>query len=284
MFDTHCHLNFKAYKKTLDQVIASSSAAGVTDILIPGTDLKTSLRGYEIAKEHSHYYASAGIHPHHVFDIYVKVKELDEDATVAYIDDELREIEGLLAHDKVVAVGEIGLDRHMYVKTKYAEYEVTDSFITVQKRVMLAQLDLALQYGKSVIFHNRESATDLLDVLEEHWDQQLAGKTVFHCCEANRDLLEFAKKHNVFIGVDGDITYGTHKDEFIRNVPLDQLVIETDAPFLLPEPLRSEKKYPNTPQNLLLIAEKVAYLKNVSLAELSRITSENGRKLFQISS
>lgn len=282
MFDTHSHLNFKAFKKTLTQVIEESFKAGVRDILIPGTDLKTSKRAYELACTNPHLYASAGIHPHHVFDIYIKVKGLDEDATVAYIEDELKEISILLKHNKVVAVGEIGLDRHIYLKTKYAEYEVTDAFVEVQKRVLIAQLQLALQYNKSIIFHNRESADDLLSVLSTHWNEQFSGKSVFHCCEANDDLLAFAVKHKVYIGVDGDITYGTHKDAFIKAVPLDHLVIETDAPFLLPEPLRSEKKYPNTSANLTLIAEKVAFLKKISLEELIRITTENSNRLFQI--
>ena len=103
---------------------------------------------------------------------------------------------------------------------------------------------------------------------------------VFHCCEADERLLEFAIKHNIYIGVDGDVTFSKSKQEFIRKVPLELLVLETDSPFLLPEPLRSQKLYPNKPSNLPIIVEIVAKLLKIDMEEITDITSSNAINLF----
>jgi len=150
---------------------------------------------------------------------------------------------------------------------------------------------LAIKYDKSLILHNREAREDILEVLREMWDKKLEGRTVFHCCEPDMELLEFAKKHKMFIGIDGDVTYwkkklfgfAQSKQEFIKKVPLEMLVLETDSPFLIPElsGSRSWTRY-NEPKNIVLIAEFVAKLKNVSINRLIDTTTENAKKLFKI--
>lgn len=274
MFDTHCHLNFKAFKKILPDIIESAKEEGLTNILIPGTDVKTSRDGVEIAKQHNWIFAAVGIHPHHVYKILKR-----DDITV---DSELKEIESLLHEPKVKAVGEIGMDKHIYEETVYQEYNVDGAFINLQKELFRKQIQLAITYDKSLILHNREAIDDLIPILKEMWDEKLKGKTVLHCCEPIIELLDFAKEHNIYIGVDGDITYYPEKQEFITLVPEDLLVLETDSPFLLPEPLRSQKMYPNKPVNIKIVAEKVANLRKISAENLAKQTTENAMKLFNI--
>ena len=274
MFDTHCHLNFKIFKKNYSEVITAAKRSGVNYIVIPGTDLETSVRAVEIAEQNTGIYAAVGIHPHHVFQIQNSKLEVQNYKS------ELKNIEKLLTNPKIVAVGEVGLDRHVYKKTKYEDYQVDEAFIELQKELFIAQLKLAIKYKKSVIIHNREAKKDLLSILTNNPSLITSTKIVFHCCEPDDELLQFAKKHNVFIGVDGDVTYWKEKQKFIKKIPLELMVLETDSPLLLPEPLRSQKLYPNEPKNIYLIAEFIAKLKNMTIGQLIEETANNSMKLF----
>ena len=258
MFDTHCHLNFKRLEKDLDNVISQANVAGVTQIVIPGTDVPTSQKAVEIAGKYEGVYAAVGIHPHHVFDMITK----NENGKTKNYNEKLKailfEIETLILERKVVAVGEVGMDKHVYEMTKYPSYQISDEFIELQKELFRAQIKLAIQHNKSLILHNREAKKEFLQTLRESWDEKLSGRTVFHCCEPDPELLRFAVEYDIFIGVDGDVTYNLEKQSFVKTIPIERLVLETDSPFLLPEPLRSQKKYPNLPQNIPLIAEYIA--------------------------
>ena len=194
----------------------------------------------------------------------------------------LKDIETLLTHPKVVAVGEVGLDKHYYQETKYADYTISQEFIDLQKKLLTAQIQLAIQYKKSLILHNREAKKEFLAVITENWSESLAFKAVFHCGEADQDLLSFAKEHHIFIGVDGDVTYDVKKQEFVKTIPLKLLVLETDSPYLLPEPLRSKKMFPNEPKNIPLIAQCISEITNTSIKRLIEVTTENAKRLFQL--
>ena len=278
MFDTHCHLNFGAFDSNVDEVVANALDAGVNQIMIPSTDIATSDKAIDRANKSENVFAAVGIHPHHVFELKSKNIKLEED---------LNRIELLLQNKKVLAVGEVGMDRHYYKSTKHSDYEITNEFMTLQAEVFRMQVLLALKHDKSLILHNRESKKEFLNTLLSVWDKKLEGRAVFHCCEPDDELLEFAKKHRLFIGVDGDVTYSKQKQEFIKRVPLEMLVLETDSPFLSPEPFRSqprETRGPNVPANLRLIAEFVANLKEVSTQQLSQATTANAQKLFGLNS
>ena len=270
-FDTHCHLNFSRFKKNVDEVFRQAIDAGVVGIVIPGTDIKTSQKSIELAqkygKEGFNVWSAVGIHPHHVFE------PNDFDQLIA-------DLEMLLKQERVVAVGEIGLDRHEYEETKYKDYHVDESFIKAQKKLFRAQFLCAIEHKKSVIMHNREAKDDLVPLMRELWDSSLKGRAVLHCCEPDPELLLLAKELGLFLGVDGDLTYWEEKQAFIKEVPLEMLDIETDAPFLLPEPLKSQKLYPNTPSNVVLVAQKVAEIKGESLERVAEVTSANARSLF----
>lgn len=286
MFDTHCHLNFKAFSGKVTQVIEEAKKTGVNYFVVPGTDLETSKKAIEIAEKFNGVYAAVGIHPHHIMEIKNQQSKIKNYNTKSKVE----EIEKLLSHPKVVAVGEIGLDRYIYQKTKYNNYQVDEEFIELQKMFFIEQLKLAEKYKKGVIIHNRQAKKDLLEILSSpNYELRITNYSfVFHCCEPDDDLLDFAIKHRIFIGVDGDVTYSQEKQEFIKKVPLELLVLETDSPFLLPvipSLTRSEKdrkKIINEPKNLPLIADFVANLKDISVGQLVNITIKNSKKLFNI--
>lgn len=288
MFDTHCHLNFKAFKKTLPDVIARAHESGITNIVIPGTDVKTSKKAVEIAQAHKEIYAALGIHPHHAMKYFSRhpegVTRLKDPEYIQEIlraaQDDISEMELLLSEEKVVAVGEIGMDRHMYEETVYENYAVNDQFVEIQKELLKKQIDLAKKYNKSLIFHNREAKADVLSILNDQWDAAFEYRAVFHCCEPDTELLDFAKVHKMFLGVDGDITYYPEKQEFIKQVPVEMLVLETDSPFLLPEPLKTERKYPNEPKNIAVFIDLIADLKKMTVEEVIRRTTANAHTLF----
>lgn len=275
MFDTHCHLNFSAFKKTLPDVVKRAKDAGVAYFVVPGTDVERSVKAIEVAEKYTGVFAAVGIHPHHVFEFKGENEELR-------MEKELKEIEKLLSNAKVVAVGEIGLDKHIYGHTKYENYQIDENFINKQKTLLRQQIALAIQYNKSLILHNREAKAEILQFLSEVWHKKLEERSVFHCCEPDMELLEFAKQHKMFIGVDGDITYNKAKQEFIKKVPLDMLVLETDSPFLLPEPLRTQKAFPNEPKNIPLIADFIAKILGKDPEEIKKITTENAQVLFRM--
>ena len=275
MIDTHCHLNFKRFKKTLEETITQATRAGVTTFIVPGTDAITSHKAVEIANTHEHAYAAVGFHPHHMFAMKQITSDIPEHITA--------QLTPLLAEKKVVAIGEVGLDRHLYEETKYPDYQVSEDFILDQQKALITQIHLAIQYDKSLIIHNRETKKELLAILTAEWDEKRRTKTVFHCCEPDRELLAFAKAHDIFIGIDGDVTYGGDKASFAQEIPLDMLVLETDSPFLLPEPLKSQRVYPNTPATIPTIAEAVANIKGVAVEEVAKQTTENAQVLFSLS-
>lgn len=291
MFDTHAHLNFSRFKKNVPDVIQRAHDTGVTHIVIPGTDVTSSQKAIEITEQHEGMYAAAGIHPHHVFQYVSEVSDvsfprrresIDRSRITSGMTNDLSELRKLLSHPKVVAVGEIGIDRHQYEQTKYTQYSVNEQFVSIQQKLFNEQIKLSIKYKKSLIIHNREATDDVLEILQRQWSRQLSGRAVFHCSEANEKILSFAKEHQMFIGVDGDITYDTHKQEFIKRVPLDMLVLETDSPFLLPEPLRSRKEFPNEPKNIAVIAECIATITGASLEEIQKKTTENAKCLFNV--
>lgn len=276
--DTHCHLNFRAFAGGDEKIVRRAQESGVSRIVIPGTDIDTSQMAIEIAGRNPVCYAAVGLHPHHIQKYISSIEALEKDILT---------IESLISHEKVVAVGEIGLDRHVYRTSKYGpEIEVSEEYFGIQLIALKMQVELALHTRKSVILHNRESATDLIRFITNDLTPAqrgaLQGKVVFHCCEPDIKLLEVARTLGFYIGVDGDVTFDTLKRDFISKVPLSMLVLETDAPYILPEPMKSEKKYPNLPAYIPLIAQAVAELKQVSIAEVADQTTKNAINLYHL--
>ncbi|MCR4326708.1 MAG: TatD family hydrolase [Candidatus Roizmanbacteria bacterium] len=277
LVDTHCHLNFEALYDDADAVIQRARKKGVGIIVVPGSDVATSKKAIELTTRYEDIYAAVGIHPHHIYEYHGSDKPLDEQ-----LEHDLALIEELLSNARVVAVGEVGIDRYYYRDTKYAKYMVDETFVELQKKALGKQMGFALTYGKSLILHNRLAVDDIISVLTDQWDEKLSSKTVFHCCEADETLLAFATAKQIYLGVDGDSTWSKKKQRFIKQVPLERLVLETDSPYLTPEPARETQKFPNEPAHLVYVRDMVAQIKGLRPEEVAKQTSENARTLFTI--
>ena len=271
------NLNFEVFKENIDDVIKRATDQGVIHILVPATDVLSSKKALFIANRYKNIYASAGIHPHHIFQFQY------ENENRINIEDELKEIEKLIKEKKIIAIGEIGLDVHYYNKTKYKNYKIDENFLSLQKNFLIKQVEIAVKNKKSLILHNRETTNEIIPLLNNNWSSFLSERSVFHCCEPDGNLLKFAKDKKIFIGVDGDITYNKAKQDFIRNISIESLVIETDSPFLIPEPLKSHKIFPNEPANLSIIFEFISSKLQVDRSKLKEVLFENSLKLFNLS-
>jgi TatD DNase family protein len=261
MFDTHCHLYSDPLNLDLDRIIFKTKESGVNYLVVPGVDYKTSQKSIEISNCYENVYAAVGIHPTEL------IKEED-------IEKEIFKIEELIHKDKVVAVGEIGLDYYHKVNLE-----------SVQKVLLQKQLRLAIKYNKTVIIHSRHSTEDIIKVLIELGLENFEHSLVFHCAEPVNEILNLSIKNNYFIGIDGDITFDKNKQDFIKNVPLENLVLETDSPLLAPtdDGVKDRNKI-NYPYYLPQIAKKVSDIKNISLERVVSTTTANALLLFGVSS
>ncbi|MCA9389816.1 TatD family hydrolase [candidate division WWE3 bacterium] len=259
--DTHCHLYEKRLRKNLGNILEQSAQAGVITFIVPAIDLKTIDQTLELSKQYNNVYPAIGIHPTEI-----KSDTIDHDLNV--LKTHLQE------NPNVVAIGEIGLDATC----------VEDIPMQTQIEVLTKQIDLSLIHHLPTIIHNRGCTDELIDGLSQYSKSDLQHKMVFHCCEPNKKLLNFAVQNEIFMGLDGDVTYDPEKRQFVSQIPLELLVLETDAPYLLPEPLRSEKKYPNTPANIPIFAQLIAEKYAKPLEEIAASTTQNAQTLFQLPS
>lgn len=284
MFDTHTHLQFKAFQGKTNEVITSAKNAGVKKMVIVGTDLETSKNAVTLAQKHDGLYASVGLHPHHVFAYCHPGFNLgsSNSSLREACDEAILNLESLISNPKVIAIGETGLDRHIYQKTHYQDYEISEEFMNLQKQFFIAQIKLAAKHKKSLIIHNRKATDELLEILTQNWNPYLEGHSVFHCVEPDKKILDFALRHKVFIGIDGDITYDKDKQKFIKMVPLENLVLETDSPYFLPKTKELKAALLNEPKNLAIIAEQIALLKQVTLEKLVDTTTTNSYLLYRL--
>ncbi|TCP68469.1 TatD DNase family protein [Heliophilum fasciatum] len=253
MFDTHAHLDDKRFADDWDALWAKITAAGVTRIVNVGYDLVSSARSIDLAERYEPIYAAVGIHPHDAVGV---------DDTV------LTQLEQMAAHPKVVAIGEMGLDY-------YRDLSPRDQ----QRQVFRAQLDLARRLGKPVIIHDRDAHGDVMAILEEAAPTLRGG--VLHCFSGSWEMAQHCLKLGFHISLAGPVTYtnARHLLDIARQVPLERLLIETDAPYLAPHPLRGTR---NDSANVALIAERIAELRAMEPAVLAEQTLRNGCALFGI--
>jgi len=251
LIDTHAHLNLPDYKKDLEEVLSRAKEAGVAGIINVGIDVKTSITALELAHQYKGLWATAGIHPH-------EVKKVTEET--------YETLKALLADEKMVAVGEIGLD---YAK----EYSPRN----LQQEHFLGQLALARELALPVVIHSREASPDIMTFLR----QELPERFVFHCyagsVEEAREILDLGG----YISITGIVTFPRAENirQIVRYVPLERLMIETDCPFLTPVPHRGKR---NEPAFVRHVAEKIAEVKGVTLEECARQTTKNARDFFGI--
>ena len=253
LVDTHCHLDFPEFDPDRDQVVEAARAAGVAAMITIGVDVASSRRAVDLAERYAGVYAAVGIHPHSA-----------EEATLAA----LKELRRLAGHPRVVAVGEIGLDYHRGRAGEVA-----------QKRALRAQLELAAELGLPVIIHQRDAVDDLWALLTAPATPRVPG--VLHCFSAGPQWAMRWAEAGWFVGLDGPVTFKNGEDAraVARAVPLDRLVVETDAPFLAPHPHRGRR---NQPAWVRLVAERIAQERGLSLEELAARTTANAVRLFRL--
>ena len=249
--DSHVHLTMEEFNQDRDEVITRAKDAGVGLMVTVGTTLDDSREAISLAGQYEAVYATVGIHPH-------DVKDIDN---LTY--DSLRELAEM---DKVVAYGEIGLD---FVRNLSPR--------EVQIRRFGEQLELATELRLPVIIHDRNAHKEILEMLKS-WR---GGKGVFHCFSGDYDMAKRCLDMGFYISIPGTVTFenSARLQEVVRLVPLDGLLLETDAPYLSCHPYRGKR---NEPAYIVHTAERIAEIKGLSLAEVGSVTSQNARALFNL--
>ena len=251
-FDSHAHYNDEKFNEDRDEIIKIIYNEGITRIINAGYSLQSSKEAIEIAKDYDFMNVIVGISPN----------DIDE-----FKEDYLIEIEKLAKNEKVVAIGEIGLDYYWNKENK-----------DLQKEVFISQIEIANKLNLPIVIHTREAIYDTIEILKNN---KCNKKGVFHCCPLNVDLVREGLKLGFYISFAGPITFKNSKnaDEIIKMVPLDRMLIETDCPYLSPEPLRGKR---NDSRNVKYMAQKIADVKGITLQEVAKSTYDNAKTIFEI--
>lgn len=261
LFDTHAHYDDDWFDTDREALLASMPAHNVGLIVNPGCTVETSETAIRLAETHDFMYAAVGIHPEYSMGV-----------TQADID----RIRELSAHPKVKAIGEIGLD--YYWEKRSPE---TTPPREKQKQLLRAQLELAREVGLPVIIHDRDAHEDCLNIVKEYAD--LHG--VYHCYSGSLETAQEILKLGWYLSFTGVITYGKAKKarHIIEHLPMDRIMIETDSPYLTPEPERLQaKRVRNSSLFVHRVAERIAEFQGLTVEEVERITTENGKRFFAI--
>ncbi len=250
-FDTHAHYDSGAFNADREAVLSALPEAGVSLVVNPGCEVRSSETAIALAERFAHVYAAVGIHPEDMGDM---------------AEGDLDRIAQLARHEKCVAIGEIGLDYYWDASHKEE-----------QKALFVRQLDMALALDLPVIVHDREAHGDCLDIVRRY--ESLRG--VFHCYSGALEMAEELLRRGWYLGFDGPITYKNARKalEVLEICPLDRVLIETDSPYLTPVPNRGKR---NDSRNLVYITEKIAGVKGLTVDEIAAATMENGKRLFGI--
>jgi len=249
LIDSHAHINYEN-KINADKVVSEMQNDGLKAIINVGTSVEDSKKILNFATAHDDVYAIVGIHPESASDEYIK---------------DVCEIEKIAKSDKVVAIGEIGLD--YYWKSDNKE---------IQKKLFIAQIELAYKLDLPVCIHSRNAAEDMVEILEKYADK-LKRKGVMHCYS---DGPEFIKKYidlGFYISFAGNVTFKKYDRSFLNDIPKNRILVETDCPFLSPEPLRGTI---NEPKNVKYTAKFLADYYNIKYEDFEKITLDNTRKVY----
>ena len=251
LIDTHAHLYYDQMYNNLDTVLDEATENGVTKIICIGTDLNTSKQSVEIANKYENVYAAVGIHPHD-----------SKDVTKDY----LKDLEALaLSSKKVVAVGEIGIDHYRNISPK-----------EIQEKVMIAQMELAQSLSLPIIFHNRGADNDIIEILKQH----SFSRAIAHCYSSDLSFAEQLIDLNVLLSFSGNVTFkNSINQSAIKNITLKDFVLETDCPFLAPQPFRGK---PNEPKYVKDIALFISDLLDIEFEEIASQTTNNAESFFKI--
>lgn len=255
LFDSHAHLDDEKFDEDRDTIIEEIHKSDVEKFVSAGYSLEGSKKAIELSQKYDFIYATVGNSPN---DIPQTKEELWK---------MLEEIENLGKTKKVVAIGEIGLDYYWNKENK-----------ELQKEAFIEQIKIANKLDLPIVIHTREAVMDTLQILKEN---TVNKKGIFHCCPLNRELVKEALKLDFYISFCGPVTFKNSKNaaEIIEMVPNDKMLIETDSPYLSPEPLRGRR---NDPRNVEYVAQKIADVKGLEIEQIADSTYKNALKIFNI--
>jgi len=280
IIDTHSHLNFNAFRHDADSIIQRSLKNDLWMINV-GSQYSTSKRAVELAQKHSEglpagrqgVYAAVGLHPIHLETGTVKIKEDVEEIQFEAKEEvfDYEKYKALAKSDKVVAIGEVGLDYWNRPKTR----RKLEEFKEKQKKTLILQIRLAKELKLPLIFHCRMAHNDLLSILREV--ESLPGSGIVHCFTGDLKQANEYFKMGLYLGFNG-IIFKLDLDSVIEKVPLERMVIETDCPYLTPPPMTGR----NEPLYVKYVAQRIAKIKKMSYEDIVKITAENARRVFKI--
>ena len=253
IFETHAHYDDDAFDIDRDELLNSFSENGIIKAVNIGANLSTSKATVELAKKYDFIYGAVGVHPS-------DIRELEADGAI-------NEIEKMALEDKILAIGEIGLDYH---------YEDTDELL--QKKWFVKQMDLARKLNLPIVVHSRDAAKDTVDIMTAEHAENIGG--VIHCFSYSKEVAKTFLDMGFYIGVGGVVTFknGKKLKEVVEYTPLDRIVLETDAPYLAPEPFRGKR---NSSLYIPYAAQTIADIKGITVDELYEITYNNAMKMYR---
>ena len=256
LFDNHSHLNDEKFDEDRDEIIREIINTDTKNFITAGYSLEGSKKAVEISNKYDFMYATCGISPN---DIPQTEEELWK---------QLGEIKQIAKNNKkILAIGEIGLDYYWNKENK-----------DIQKKAFVEQIKLANELELPIVIHTREAISDTIQILKEN---EVKNRGIFHCCPQNRELIKEGLKLGFYISFAGPITFKNSKNapEIIDMIPIDRMLIETDSPYLAPEPVRGTR---NDSRNVKYTAQKIAELKGLTLEEVAKATYRNAEKLYNI--
>lgn len=259
LFDSHAHLDDERFNEDREELILQIHEE-IEGFVSAGYSLEGSKKAVELSKKYEYIYATCGTSPN-------DIPQTEEELWII-----LNEIKNLVKENieskKIVAIGEIGLDYY---------WEKDEEKRNLQRKAFIEQIKLANEFNLPIVIHTREAVMDTLDILKKN---EVYKKGVFHCCPLNRELVKEGLKLGFNISFAGPVTFKNSKNanEIISMVPNDRMLIETDSPYLSPEPLRGRR---NDPRNVKYIAKKIAEVKGITLEEVADITYNNAKRIFE---
>lgn len=255
-FDTHAHYDDEKFKEDREEVLNKIFNAGVTKCINMGCDIKSSKTAIEIANNHSFIYSAVGLHPEEI-----PQNEEEMLKTISQIKELATE------NKKVVAIGEIGLDYYWRQDNK-----------ELQKEAFIKQIELANELKLPISIHTRDAIDDMIAIIRKY---KIENSGVLHCCPFNRELVRHGLENGLYIGFGGTSTFKSSKNakEIVNMVPEDRILIETDSPYLSPEPKRGTR---NDSSNLKYVVEKLAEYKEIEPGQIAKMTYDNAKRLFKI--
>lgn len=257
-FDSHSHYNDEKFNEDREQILKDTYKAGITRLICAGYNIQSSLKSIEISQKNDFVYSICGISPNDIPQLEEKLwKDIEQ----------ISDIVKQNCNRKLVAIGEIGLDYYWNKENK-----------DLQKQAFIKQIELANEFKLPIVIHSRDAFVDTLEILKTH---QVHKMGVFHCCQLNQELIKQALELGYYISFAGPITFKNTKnaEDCVKIVPISKLLIETDSPYLTPEPNRGKR---NDCRNVKYIAQKIADIKQLQLDEVAKITYENAMRIFEI--